>query len=44
MKQLITLFAFSFVFAVSGFSQTKTYFTSGGEMIFSLANIKDNDN
>ncbi|MFZ4549058.1 MAG: hypothetical protein ACOYN4_16535 [Bacteroidales bacterium] len=28
--------------AISAFSQTKTYFTSGGEMIFSFANIQDN--
>lgn len=42
MKHFITLLSFCIMFAVSGFSQSKTYFTSGGEMIFSFASINDN--
>jgi len=42
MKNIFTLTIFCFLFSVSGFSQSKAYFTSGGEMIFSFANIKDN--
>jgi hypothetical protein len=44
MKTFLALSIFCFLFAVSGFSQTKTYFSSGGEMIFSFANIEDNGN
>jgi len=38
----ITIFALFVLFAASGFSQTKYYNTSGGEMIFSFATIEDN--
>jgi len=41
MKTRITLFILCMFLTLSGFSQTKTYFTSGGEMIFSFANIED---
>jgi hypothetical protein len=41
MKKVFTILVFCFI-ALSGFSQTKTYFTSGGEMIFSFANITQN--
>jgi len=44
MKHFLTLSIFCILSAVSGHSQTKTYFTSGGEMIFSLANIQYNGN
>ncbi len=44
MKHFFLLSLSCILLAVSGFSQTKTYFTSGGEMIFSLANIKYNGN
>jgi hypothetical protein len=44
MKHFFILSLFCVLFAVSGFSQTKTYFTSGGEMIFSFANIEDKGN
>jgi hypothetical protein len=42
MKKLFTLSVFCLILAVNGFSQSKTYVTSGLEMIFSFANIKDN--
>jgi len=41
MKNIIITVLFSTVFAVSGICQTKTYISSGGEMIFSFANITD---
>jgi hypothetical protein len=41
MKNKLILFVFCILFSFSGFSQTKTYLTSGGEMIFSFASIKD---
>lgn len=44
MKKTITLFIFCLYLTISGFSQAKTYFSSGLEMIFSLANINDNGN
>lgn len=44
MKKLNLLILFSLFFAAAGMSQTKTYFSSGLEMIFSLANIEDNGN
>jgi hypothetical protein len=42
MKQIIISFIFIAFLAVSGFSQSKPYVTSGGEMIFSFANIQKN--
>lgn len=44
MKQIITLFSFCILFAVSGFSQSKSYVTSGFEIIFSEATINDPNN
>ena len=41
MKHIICISILCIFFTVSGFSQ-KTYVTSGGEMIFSFANIEDN--
>ncbi|HWS00501.1 MAG TPA: hypothetical protein VN249_07780 [Prolixibacteraceae bacterium] len=41
MKNFLFLLIFSTLFAVSGFSQAKDYITSGTEMIFSFASIKD---
>lgn len=41
MKKTFTLIIFSLYFVISGFSQAKTYFSSGLEMIFSFANIDD---
>ena len=41
MKQL-SIFIFCTLLAVSGFSQSKTYWSAGGEMLFSFANITDN--
>lgn len=40
MKRFFSVFIFSAVLAYSGYSQSKAYFTSGGEMIFSLAKIE----
>ncbi len=42
MKHFYSLTVFCIFFTISGVSQTETYFTSGGEMIFSFANIDDN--
>jgi len=42
MKHLIVVFVFSALIATSGFSQSKTYWSAGGEMLFSFANITDN--
>jgi hypothetical protein len=42
MKRTFTLFIVSIFVTISGYSQTKPYFTSGGEMIFSFASIDDN--
>jgi hypothetical protein len=42
MKHLITVFSFCTLFAVSGFSQSQGYWSSGGEMVFSYADITDN--
>src|SRR6478735_10782263 len=47
MKMLICLAVFSLSFLVKSFGQSKTnpsepYVTSGGELIFSLANIEQN--
>lgn len=41
MKNFLIIFSFCCLTAVSGFSQSKTYWSSGGEMIFSFANITD---
>jgi hypothetical protein len=41
MKKLVILFIFCTLFAVSGFSQSKGYWSSGGEMLFSFADISD---
>jgi hypothetical protein len=42
MKKLTFLIAFCILTGVSGFAQSKTYVTTGGEMIFSFADITDN--
>jgi len=42
MKKLNLLFVCCILFAASGFSQSKPYWTTGGEMIFSFASITDN--
>jgi len=42
MRKLVILFIFCTLFAVSGFSQSKGYWSSGGEMLFSFADISDN--
>lgn len=42
MKNIFTLIIFIIFITISGYSQTKPYFTSGGEMIFSFASIDDN--
>jgi len=41
MKKLFTIFILSII-AFTGFGQSKSYWSSGGEMLFSFANIKDN--
>lgn len=41
MKQL-AVFIFCTLFAFSGFSQSKGYWSSGGEMLFSFADVTDN--
>jgi hypothetical protein len=41
MKKILIIFSFCTLFAVSGFSQTKGYWSSGGEMLFSFADITD---
>lgn len=41
MKRLIIVFIFCTMFTVSGFSQSKGYWSSGGEMLFSFADIND---
>jgi len=41
MKNSIIVFIVCILFAVSCYSQSKTYIASGAEMIFSFANIKD---
>jgi hypothetical protein len=42
MKNVIILFISIVLFTETGFSQSKPYVTTGGEMIFSFANIEDN--
>ena len=42
MKRIILVFSLCTLFAVSGFSQSKGYWSSGGEMLFSFASISDN--
>jgi len=44
MKQYLLLFILCFLFAFSGSGQKKAYFSSGGEMIFSFANVDDKGN
>jgi len=44
MKKLITIFIFCTVFAIAGFSQSRTYVTSGLEIIFSEAKMSDASN
>ena len=44
MRKLALVTIILFTFGLSGFSQTKTYWTGGGEIIFSFANIDDNGN
>ena len=41
MKKILAFVLFS-VMTVTGFGQSKNYWSSGGEMIFSLADINDN--
>jgi hypothetical protein len=41
MKRNVTLIVFCLTLALTAFSQNKTYFSSGGEMIFSFASIDD---
>lgn len=41
MKHLIAVFSFVILFAFSGFSQSKGYWSSGLEMLFSFADIND---
>ena len=42
MKKLILVFSFCTMLAVSVFGQSKGYWSSGGEMLFSFASITDN--
>ena len=42
MKNLFSVVIFSILFAANGFSQIKSYWSSGGEMLFSFADITDN--
>ncbi len=42
MKHLFTVFIFCTITAVSGFGQSEAYWSVGGEMLFSFANITDN--
>jgi hypothetical protein len=42
MKLSLFVLLFSTVLTISGFSQSKSYVTTGGEMIFSFASIDDN--
>jgi hypothetical protein len=44
MKKLYFAFVFFLLLATTGFGQSKTYFSSGMEMIFSFANIEDQGN
>ena len=44
MKKIYSLLIFCTLFAVSAFSQSKTYVTSGFEIIFSEATIEDSQN
>lgn len=41
MKQLFFILLLCSLFTISGFSQSKHYWSSGGEMLFSFANIND---
>jgi hypothetical protein len=41
MKKFLAIFSFCSMIAFSGFSQTKNYWSTGGEMLFSFANIDD---
>lgn len=41
MKQLLAVFSFLTLFAASGYSQSNGYWSSGGEMLFSFADIND---
>jgi len=42
MKKASIVFGFCTLIAISGFSQSKAYWSAGGEMLFSWASIKDN--
>jgi len=42
MKNLLFLSLFTLLIGTAGYSQSKSYFSSGAEMLFSFANIKDN--
>jgi len=44
MKAIICLAVFSLSFTIQGFSQSKPYVTTGGEIIFSLASVEQNGN
>jgi len=41
MKNFLAIFSFCSLVTVSGFSQSKGYWSSGGEMLFSFADIND---
>lgn len=41
MKRLLTVFSLVILFAFSGFSQSRSYWSSGLEMLFSFADIED---
>ncbi len=41
MKKILAIFSFCTLIAFSGFSQSKGYWSSGGEMLFSFADISD---
>ena len=41
MKKFLAIFSFCSLVTVSGFSQSKGYWSSGGEMLFSFADIND---
>jgi hypothetical protein len=42
MKNKLLLLVLSLFITSAGFCQSKNYFSSGGEMLFSFANVKDN--
>ena len=44
MKTIICMVVFCLSFTIQGFSQSKPYVTTGGEIIFSLASVEQNGN